>query len=84
MVSDERRAKRAEAGVDEAMRDTPREALARKLRKLDTVPLDAVPGEGSEFTLLVARRLPTGEVVLLGEIGDDAALLERAARKLLG
>ena len=33
---------------------------------------------------LVARRLPTGEVVLLGEIGDDAALLERAARKLLG
>ena len=84
VVSDERRAKRAEAGVDEAMRDTPREALARKLRKLDTVPLDAVPGEGSEFTLLVARRLPTGEVVLLGEIGDDAALLERAARKLLG
>ena len=39
--------------------------------------------EGGEFTLLVARRLPSGEVVLLGEVGDDIALLERAARKLL-
>jgi hypothetical protein len=66
------------------VRDTPREALARKLRKLDSFPLDAVPTEGSEFTLLVARRLPTGEVVLLGEVGDDVPLLERAARKLLG
>lgn len=84
IVNEERRAKRAEAGLDEAVRDTPREALARKLRKLDAFPLDTVAVEGSEFTLLVARRLPTGEVVLLGEVGDDVPLLERAARKLLG
>lgn len=84
VVNDERRTKRVEAGVDDAGRDTPREALARKLRKLETTPLNAVPGEGSEFTLLVARRLPAGEVVLLGEIGDDVPLLERAARKLIG
>lgn len=84
VVNEERRAKRAEAGMDEAVRDTPREALARKLRQLDAYPFDAVPSEGSEFTLLVARRLPTGEVVLLGEVGDDVPLLERAARKLLG
>ncbi len=84
IVGEERRAKRAEAGVDEVVRDTPREVLARKLRKLESFPLDAVPAEGSEFTLLVARRLPTGEVVLLGEVGDDVPLLERAARKLLG
>lgn len=84
IVGEERRAKRAESGGDEVVRDTPREALARKLRKLDSFPLDAVPTEGSEFTLLVARRLPTGEVVLLGEVGDDVPLLERAARKLLG
>lgn len=38
---------------------------------------------GNEFTVLVARRLPSGEVVLLGEIADDVALLERAARKLI-
>lgn len=84
IVNEERRTKRAEAGVDEAVRDTPREALARKLRKLEAFPLDAVSAEGSEFTLLVVRRLPTGEVVLLGEVGDDVPLLERAARKLLG
>ncbi len=83
VVNEERRAKRAEAGIGEVSRDTPREALARKLRKLETRPLDAVAAEGGEFTLLVARRLPDGQVVLLGEIGDDVALLERAARKLL-
>ncbi|MFZ5743813.1 MAG: PAS domain-containing protein [Pseudomonadota bacterium] len=84
IVGEERRAKRAESGVDEVVRDTPREALARKLRQLESQPLDTVSAEGSEFTLLVARRLPTGEVVLLGEVGDDVPLLERAARKLLG
>ena len=84
IVNEERRAKKAEAGGDEVIRDTPREALARKLRKLDAYPLDSLAAEGSEFTLLVARRLPSGEVVLLGEVGDDVPLLERAARKLLG
>ena len=39
--------------------------------------------EGSEFTLLVARRLPDGTVVLLGEVSGDVPLLERAARHLL-
>jgi hypothetical protein len=41
-----------------------------------------VAREGNEFTLLVARRLEGGEVVLLGEIGDDVPMLERAAKKL--
>ncbi|GAA4763072.1 PAS domain-containing protein [Novosphingobium ginsenosidimutans] len=84
IVNEERRAKKAEAGVEEVVRDTPREALARKLRKLEAYPLDSVSAEGNEFTLLVARRLPSGEVVLLGEVGDDVPLLERAARKLVG
>lgn len=83
VVAEERRLKRAESGKPEVVRDGPREALAKKLRKLDYAPLDAVSGEGSEFTLLVARRLPTGEVVLLGEIADDVILLEKAARKLI-
>ncbi|MFC0589884.1 hypothetical protein ACFFF7_10700 [Novosphingobium aquiterrae] len=83
VVGEERRIKRAECGKGEVRRDTPREALARKLRKLDHAPLETVAAEGSEFTLLVARRLPSGEVVLLGEVADDVALLERAARKLL-
>lgn len=84
VVGEERRLKRAEAGKEAVVRDTPRETLARKLRKLDHAPLSAVPSEGSEFTLLVARRLPNGEVVLLGEVADDVPLLEKAARKLLG
>jgi hypothetical protein len=83
VVAEERRLKRAESGKTAVVRDVPREALARKLRKLDHMPLDAVPGEGSEFTLLVARRLPGGEVVVLGEVADDVALLERAARKIV-
>lgn len=83
VVAEERRLKRVESGKAEDLRDAPREALAKKLRKLDYAPLDSVSAEGSEFTLLVARRLPTGEVVLLGEVADDVALLEKVARKLV-
>ncbi|MEQ1541643.1 MAG: hypothetical protein ABL926_05250 [Novosphingobium sp.] len=84
VITEERRLKREESGKGLEVRESPREALARKLRKLDHSPLSAVSAEGSEFTLLVARRLPDGEVVLLGEVADDMPLLERAARKLLG
>ena len=83
VVAEERRLKKFDSGKPAEQRDTPREALARKLRKLDYQPLDQVSAEGSEFTLLVARRLPTGEVVLLGELADDVPLLERAVRKLI-
>jgi hypothetical protein len=83
IVAEERRRRREEGGKPANERDTPREALARKLRKLDHAPLATIAPEGSEFTVLVARRLPTGEVVLLGEIADDVPLLERVARRLL-
>ncbi len=83
VVAEERRLKKEECGKVTEARDTPREALARKLRKLDYVALDAIPAEGSEFALLVARRLPNGQVVLLGEVSEDIPLLERAARKLI-
>ncbi len=84
VVTEERRLKREESGKQDEPRLTPREALARKLRQLDHAPLDSVAPEGAEFTLLIARRLPTGEVVLLGEVADDVPLLEKAAKKLLG
>ena len=83
VVNAERRLRREESGKAVTPRQAPREALARKLRKIEPRSLSEVTGEGSEFTLLVARRLPTGEVALLGEIADDANLLERAARQLL-
>jgi hypothetical protein len=83
VVNEERRLRREESGKPAETRLAPQEILARKLRQLDHQPLHAVASEGCEFTLLVARRLPTGEVVLLGEVADDVPLLERAARKLL-
>lgn len=83
VVTAERRFKRDGAGQVIAPREGPRESLARKLRKLVHCPLGEVSSEGHEFTLLVARRLPTGKVVLLGEVADDVNLLERAARRLV-
>lgn len=84
VVGEERRLKRAESGKGDDLRDTPREALARKLRQLEHRDFAELPADGNEFTLVIARRLPDGQVVLVGEVPDDVALLERAARKLLG
>ena len=84
VVSEERRLKREEKGRAPAVRTGPREALARQLRQLDHAPLAALSSAGSEFTLLVARRLASGETVLLGELADDIELLEKAAKKLIG
>jgi len=84
IVNAERRMRREESGkAVAAPREAPRPAIARKLRKLDHVPLTEAAAEGAEFTLLVARRMPDGEVVLLGEVSDDVPMIERAARRLL-
>lgn len=84
VVTEERKFKRADSGKPVDARETPREALARKLRKIEPQGFDAIDPEGSEFTLLIARRLPSGEVVLVGEVPEDVPLLEKAARRLLG
>ncbi len=83
VVQAERQLRRDETGLPGSKSRAPGERLARKLRKLDSRPLSEVAAHGSEFTLLVARRLATGEVVLLGEVADDTLLLERAARRLI-
>jgi hypothetical protein len=83
VVTAERRLRRAESGKPVEARETPRETLARKLRELAPQGFGSISPEGNEFTLLVARRMPDGAVALLGEVGDDVVLLERAARKLL-
>ena len=84
VVNEERRLKREESGKQAAVRETPREALARKLRQIEPQSFADIAPEGSEFTLLIARRMPDGSVVLVGEVPDDVPLLERAARKLVG
>ena len=82
VVQSERKLRREESGKT-SRRKGP-EALAGKLRQMPQLPFADLPREGSEFTLLVARRLPSGEVALLGEVTDDPALVERAARRLVG
>lgn len=68
-----------EAGVPEpGLLD---EALLQRLRGIEG-PRDLL-AQGDEFTLAVMRRTEDGGVVVVGEV-RDAALLDRAARQLLG
>jgi len=83
LVGEERRLRREESGKS-AGREDRRAHVLKGLRSLSPRPLNAVSEGSSEFTVLVARRTPDGQVVLLGEIADDDALLERAARHLIG
>ncbi len=84
VVAEERRLRRGEkaALTTRPAKTGPREKIARKLRELESRGMDSVPAEGSEFTLLIARRAPNGEVVLLGEVSQDIPLIERAAKHL--
>ncbi len=83
VVHAERALRREESGKIAAP-PSPRAAMTARLRALPTRPLADLAAEGEEFTLVLARRTDAGEIVLVGEVGDDAALLERAAKKLLG
>lgn len=84
VVKAERRLRREESGKPVEAVDAPRERLAKKLRKIEPQSFDMIAPEGQEFSLVMIRRLPTGEVIMLGEVPEDVALVERAARKLLG
>jgi hypothetical protein len=83
VVQAERRMRRADAGLPADSAAAPRPATARKLRAVAPRSFETIPAEGPEFALVMLRRLTTGEVVVLGEVPEDAALVERAARKLL-
>ncbi len=60
-----------------------RDSLARKLRRIEPLALDDLDPDGAEFALVMVRRLPSGELVVLGEVPDDVPFVEKAARKLL-
>lgn len=61
----------------------PHSALAKQLRTLPPTPVADLPCGGEEFSLVLTRMLPDGEVVLLGQIPHDRPLIERAAQKLI-
>ncbi len=85
VVQDERKARRGEHTPAPAatLRAGPKRGMAKLLRAMAPLGLDDLRAEGSEFTLLVARRSASG-VVVLGEVGGDVPLFERAVRALLG
>ena len=80
VVQAERDYRRADQSEPET-RETPREALARKLRAIAPLGFEDIAAEGEEFALVMIRRTG-GEVVVLGEIAD-VPLVEKAARKLV-
>jgi hypothetical protein len=80
VVAEERRLRRADDGAA----PRPRKTATDKLRKLAARDFSSIAPEGEEFALVMVRRTGHGEVVVLGEVPADEALVERAARKLVG
>ena len=84
VVQAERRARKQAAGKSVDAKPAVNKTLAKKLRKLEGCGLDKLDGDGAEFALVMVRRQPDGQAEILGEVPEDIALVERAARKLLG
>jgi len=83
VVAEERRLRREENGESVEQRHEVRKAVARRLRKIEPQTLEALDSAGEEFALVMIRRTPAGEVLLLGEVPHEVTLVEKAARKLL-
>lgn len=84
VVKAERRLRRGDAGEEVETEHAVREALAAKLRELEALLLEALDGGGPEFALVMIRRDEVGCAEIIGELPEDIALIERAARKLVG
>lgn len=85
IVKAERRLRREEQGKPSAEDHAAvREALAQALRALEAITLEELDGAGPEFALALIRRDEIGCAEILAEIPEDAALVERAARKIVG
>jgi hypothetical protein len=79
IIARERAARRGEERAA-----VPRQAWQATARALPARPLSALPHDGAEFALVLVRRRPGDDPAMLGEIAEDAALLARAARHLIG
>ncbi len=84
LVKAERSFRREEQGKPVEDAAAVREALAQALRALEAISLEELDGAGSEFALVLVRRDEIGCAEILAEIPEDIALIERAARKLVG
>ena len=85
VIAAERDYRRAEDGVvPEPAPRGPKKALARKLRAIAPRQFTEIGSRGEEFALVMIRRTEDGDVVVLGEVPDNVALIEKAARELIG
>jgi hypothetical protein len=84
VVKAERRLRREEQGKPVEDAAAVREALAQQLRALDALMLEDLDGAGPEFALVLIRRDEIGCAEILAEVPEDIAMIERAARKLVG
>jgi len=74
VVAQERRLRRDES-ASEADTGSP-------LDRLTPRPLDTLGAKGPEYAVVLVRRMADGSVALLGDLGDDPALMTRATRLL--
>jgi hypothetical protein len=84
VVKAERRLRREEQGKPVEDVHAVREALAQALRSLEAITLEHLDGAGPEFALVLVRRDEIGCAEILAEVPEDVALIERAARKIVG
>jgi hypothetical protein len=84
VVKAERRLRKEEAGKEVEAANAPKLALAKKLRAMPAQDFAAIGADGAEFALVMIRRSESGEVEMIGEVPEDVALVERAARRLIG
>lgn len=84
VVNAERLLRKEESGKPVESAEDLRAALKAKLRELEAMTFEALSAEGPEFSLVMVRRDGRGGVDVIGEIGDDAKLIERAGKKLAG
>ncbi|QZH76286.1 MAG: hypothetical protein JY451_07045 [Erythrobacter sp.] len=85
VVASERAFRRAQDGKPaQPIHKGPRKAIAKRLRALAPLQFDSLAIEGDEFALVMIRRDATGQVVVLGEVPGNTALVEKAARELIG
>ncbi|MFO6446566.1 hypothetical protein ACLBKU_05410 [Erythrobacter sp. NE805] len=84
IVKAERRLRREQQGKPVEDPAAVREALAQALRALEAISLEDLDGGASEFALVLIRRDEIGCAEILAEVPEDVAMIERAAKKVVG
>ncbi|APE27438.1 hypothetical protein [Aurantiacibacter gangjinensis] len=86
IIAAERDFRRDAEGTPPAPKKTrgPKKSIARKLRAIEPRRFESLASEGEEFALVMVRRTESGDVVMLGEVPGNTALIEKAARELIG